>query len=68
MSTKEPKLSSHLPAASTGRTGRNLARSHGLRAYAGGPRNASLAAALGGEAKQGIFEVQVNGVMEIFAL
>lgn len=68
MSTKEPKLPSDPPAASTGRTGVKLAPRPGPRAQTGGTGGASLEADLGGETPNRIFEVKVNGVMEIFAL
>ncbi len=68
MSTKESKPASHLPTSATDRTGVKLAPRPGPRAQAGGAGGASLEADLGGEAPNGIFEVKVNGVMEIFAL
>ena len=68
MSTKEPRLRSHPPAASTGRTGVKLAPCPGPCTRAGGAGDASLKADLGGETPNRVFEVKVNGVMEIFAL
>jgi hypothetical protein len=69
MPTKEASATCpSLTASSAGRTGVQLATDPDACALAGGTGDVPLQADLGREASNGIFEVQINRVMEILAL